>query len=61
MSRERSRAAVDTATRGRAAATVERVLPWRRQGGQDVEILAPLLAAFRERHPKSETAVIVRT
>src|SRR5580700_7043569 len=60
MSRERSRAVLDTPGRGRAAATVERVLPWRRQGSQDVEVLAPLLAAFRERHPKSETAMIVR-
>src|SRR3954454_19610649 len=62
MSRERSRATIEVSPRGRAATTVERVLPWRRQGSQDqeMEVLAPLLAAFRERHPKSDTAMIVR-
>jgi GTP pyrophosphokinase len=60
MSRDRSRATLDAGGRGRAATTVERVLPWRRQGGQETEVLTPLLAAFRERHPKSETTMIVR-
>ena len=60
MSRERSRATLDAGGRGRAATTVERVLPWRRQGGQETEALTPLLAAFRERHPKSETTMIIR-
>jgi GTP diphosphokinase / guanosine-3',5'-bis(diphosphate) 3'-diphosphatase len=62
MSRERARATIEVGPRTRAATTVERVLPWRRQGGQDqdTEMLAPLLVAFRDRHPKSETAMIVR-
>jgi GTP pyrophosphokinase len=45
--------------RARAVATVERVLPWRRQVQTD-DALRPLLSAFRERHPKDETALIVR-
>jgi guanosine-3',5'-bis(diphosphate) 3'-pyrophosphohydrolase len=45
--------------RGRAVATVERVLPWRRQV-QTADALTPLLSAFRDRHPKSDTALIVR-
>src|ERR1700756_270796 len=45
--------------KARAVATVERVLPWRRQVQTD-DALRPLLSAFRERHPKDETALIVR-
>src|SRR3954470_2865802 len=40
-------------------ATVDRVLPWRR-GGLPAEEIAPLLAAFRLRHPKAPTALISR-
>jgi len=41
-------------------ATVERVLPWRRQV-QTTDALNPLLNAFRARHPKaSDTTLIVR-
>ena len=43
----------------RAVATVERVLPWRRQV-QTADALQPLLIAFRVRHPRDETALIVR-
>ena len=39
----------------RAVATVERVLPWRRQV-QTADALQPLLVAFRTRHPRDETA-----
>src|SRR5271154_5765249 len=45
--------------RARAVATVERVLPWRRQV-QTADALRPLLSAFRARHPRDETALIVR-
>jgi GTP pyrophosphokinase len=45
--------------RARAVATVERVLPWRRQV-QTADALQPLLSAFRTRHPRDETALIVR-
>ena len=47
------------ANRTRAVATVERVLPWRRQVQTD-DALRPLLSAFRDRHPRDETALIVR-
>jgi guanosine-3',5'-bis(diphosphate) 3'-pyrophosphohydrolase len=40
-------------------ATVDRVLPWRR-GAVPAEEIAPLLAAFRSRHPKASTALISR-
>ena len=40
-------------------ATVDRVLPWRR-GAVPAEEIAPLLGAFRSRHPKSPTAMISR-
>jgi GTP pyrophosphokinase len=40
-------------------ATVDRVLPWRR-GAVPAEEIAPLLAAFRQRHPKAPTALISR-
>ncbi len=43
----------------RAVATVERVLPWRRQV-QTADALRPLLSAFRSRHPRDETARIIR-
>jgi GTP pyrophosphokinase len=49
----------DTTGRTRAVATVERVLPWRRQV-QTADALRPLLNAFRSRHPRDETAMIVR-
>jgi guanosine-3',5'-bis(diphosphate) 3'-pyrophosphohydrolase len=45
--------------RTRAVATVERVLPWRRQA-QAGDALRPLLSAFRTRHPRDETAMIIR-
>ena len=45
--------------RARAVATVERVLPWRRQV-QTADALQPLLIAFRDRHPKLPTAMIVK-
>ncbi|MDA8047529.1 MAG: hypothetical protein M0Z30_20235, partial [Actinomycetota bacterium] len=40
-------------------ATVERVLPWRRQV-QTADALMPLLTAFRARHPKDPSSLIVR-
>jgi GTP pyrophosphokinase len=50
---------VEGVGRGRAVATVERVLPWRRQV-QSADVLAPLLTAYRGRHPRGETAVITK-
>ncbi len=50
---------VEGPTRGRAVATVERVLPWRRQV-QTADALGPLLTAYRRRHPKGDTALLVR-
>ena len=50
---------VDSVAKGRAVATVERVLPWRRQV-QTADALTPLLTAFRSRHPKDDTTRIVR-
>ncbi|MCU1462437.1 MAG: (p)ppGpp synthetase, RelA/SpoT family [Acidimicrobiales bacterium] len=43
-------------------ATVDRVLPWRRSIAPDVvpPELVPLLARFRERHPKADTGLITR-
>jgi GTP pyrophosphokinase len=49
----------ETTGRTRAVATVERVLPWRRQV-QTADALRPLLSAFRARHPRDETALIIR-
>src|ERR1700758_3011866 len=49
----------DGANRARAVATVERVLPWRRQV-QTADALMPLLTAFRARHPKDPASLIVR-
>ena len=40
-------------------ATVDRVLPWRRQA-PDEGILAPLLNAYRTRHPKADVSLILR-
>ena len=40
--------------------TVSRVLPWRRSSAPASVELAPLLAAFREHHPKSTTALITQ-
>ncbi len=50
---------VEGPTRGRAVATVERVLPWRRQV-QTADALGPLLTAYRRRHPKGDTALLLR-
>ncbi len=47
------------ANRARAVATVERVLPWRRQV-QTADALMPLLTSFRARHPKDPSSLIVR-
>ncbi len=41
-------------------ATVDRVLPWRRTSAPPAEEVAPLLAIHRARHPKAQTARIVR-
>jgi guanosine-3',5'-bis(diphosphate) 3'-pyrophosphohydrolase len=40
------------------ATTVDRVLPWRRHSAPPSEEVAPLVAAFRARHPKAPTAMI---
>jgi len=40
-------------------ATVTRVLPWRRHAAPLVEEVAPLLASYRAKHPKSPTGAIV--
>src|SRR5258708_25654489 len=45
--------------RTRAVATVERVVPWRGQV-KTADALQPLLSAFRRRHPRDETALIIR-
>ncbi|MDQ2727661.1 MAG: bifunctional (p)ppGpp synthetase/guanosine-3',5'-bis(diphosphate) 3'-pyrophosphohydrolase [Actinomycetota bacterium] len=50
---------VEGVNRGRAVATVERVLPWRRQV-QTADALTPLLDAYRARHPKSDVSLFVR-
>ncbi|MFM8871073.1 MAG: RelA/SpoT family protein [Actinomycetota bacterium] len=39
-------------------ATVDRVLPWRRHHSAPIEELAPLLTAYRSRHPKAPVALI---
>jgi len=49
----------DGANRARAVATVERVLPWRRQV-QTADALLPLLSSFRSRHPRDPSALIIR-
>jgi GTP pyrophosphokinase len=40
--------------------TVDRVLPWRRSDPPPADEVAPLLSAFRKRHPKAPTALITR-
>jgi GTP pyrophosphokinase len=40
--------------------TVDRVLPWRRNQQPPADEVAPLLNAFRARHPKAPTALITR-
>ena len=40
--------------------TVDRVLPWRRNERPPADEVAPLLAAYRARHPKAPTALITR-
>jgi guanosine-3',5'-bis(diphosphate) 3'-pyrophosphohydrolase len=40
--------------------TVDRVLPWRRNERPPADEVAPLLNAFRARHPKVSTALITR-
>jgi GTP pyrophosphokinase len=42
------------------AADRVRVLPWRRQVAPADDVLAPLLAAYRRRHPKGDTALITK-
>jgi guanosine-3',5'-bis(diphosphate) 3'-pyrophosphohydrolase len=37
-----------------------RVLPWRRQFAPTSDVLAPLLSAYRHRHPKADVALIQR-
>ena len=39
---------------------MDRVLPWRRQGQPESEALAPLLQAYRERHPKGDESLILK-
>ncbi len=41
-------------------ATVDRVLPWRRHAAAPAEELAPIVTAYRIRHPRSSTAVLSR-
>jgi guanosine-3',5'-bis(diphosphate) 3'-pyrophosphohydrolase len=63
MSRERARPVLESpgSGRARAVATVERVLPWRRQVAAPAsDALAPLLGTYRERHPKGDTTLILR-
>jgi GTP diphosphokinase / guanosine-3',5'-bis(diphosphate) 3'-diphosphatase len=40
--------------------TVDRVLPWRRTERPPADEVAPLLAAYRSRHPKAPTGLITR-
>ncbi len=40
--------------------TVDRVLPWRRNERPPADEVAPLLAAYRARHPKAPTTLITR-
>jgi GTP pyrophosphokinase len=42
------------------ATTVDRVLPWRRNAAPPAIEAAPLVAAFRSRHPKAPTQLITR-
>ncbi|MEZ5205351.1 MAG: bifunctional (p)ppGpp synthetase/guanosine-3',5'-bis(diphosphate) 3'-pyrophosphohydrolase, partial [Acidimicrobiales bacterium] len=43
-----------------AMSTVSRVLPWRRQSAPASVELAPLIATFREHHPKTSTVLIAQ-
>lgn len=40
--------------------TVDRVLPWRRHHSAPIEELAPLLASYRQRHPRASVEMINR-
>ena len=40
--------------------TADRVLPWRRHHSAPIEELAPLLTAFRKRHPKATVSLVNR-
>jgi GTP pyrophosphokinase len=40
--------------------TVDRVLPWRRSQQPPADEVAPLLSAYRARHPKAPTAMVTR-
>src|SRR4051794_24953594 len=40
--------------------TVDRVLPWRRNERPPADEVAPLLQAYRARHPKASTGLIAR-
>ena len=40
--------------------TADRVLPWRRHHSAPIEELAPLLTAFRKRHPKATVSMVNR-
>jgi len=48
---------VERPPRGRPA---ERARPWRRQGPASGDALAPVLNAYRERHPKADAGLVVR-
>jgi guanosine-3',5'-bis(diphosphate) 3'-pyrophosphohydrolase len=50
----------ERAQRSRAAATVERALPWRRQLATGLDALTPLLQAYRERHPRGDASLVIR-
>ena len=41
-------------------ATVDRVLPWRRHHSAPIEEIAPLLTAYRSRHPKASVSLVNR-
>jgi GTP pyrophosphokinase len=49
-----------TDSRGTQVATIERVVPWRRNHRPPADEVAPLLSIFRQRHPKAPTALITR-
>jgi guanosine-3',5'-bis(diphosphate) 3'-pyrophosphohydrolase len=50
----------ERAQRSRAAGTVERALPWRRQLATGLDALTPLLQAYRERHPRGDASLVIR-
>ncbi|CAB4608672.1 unannotated protein [freshwater metagenome] len=41
-------------------ATADRVLPWRRHHSAPIEEIAPLLTAYRKRHPKASVSLVNR-